>query len=132
MIDASHCAGNTPAERSAAGVRAPGTTPRLSWDKHRWVRQRRTLAALGEQLERFGRAWRSTHGRRAVVPGLRGPAGARSVTAGYRFASDAQRALAVSISELLAGAGERSEAAETPIDRGSPRPEPAARIVPGD
>ena len=52
--------------------------------------------------------------------------------AAYRFATDAQRALALALSELLAEAGARAEDAETPIERGSPRPEPVARIVPGD
>ena len=109
----------------------PGTDAGLSWDNHRWVRYRSTLAALAEQLERFGRAWRSTPDDERSYPELV-DRGSEVGPAGYRFASDAQRALAVSISELLAGVGERSEAAETPIDRGSPRPEPAARIVPGD
>jgi hypothetical protein len=52
--------------------------------------------------------------------------------AGYRFSSDGQRALALALTRLLAEAGERSKEAETPVDRGSPRPEPVARIVPGD
>ena len=33
----------------------PGTDAGLSWDNHRWVRYRSALAALAEQLERFGR-----------------------------------------------------------------------------
>ena len=109
----------------------PGTEAGLSWDNHRWVRYRSALAALAKQLERFGRAWRST------------PEGERSYRelvergddvgpAGYRFASESQRALALALAELLAEAGDRSETAETPVDRGSPRPEPVSRIVPGD
>ena len=109
----------------------PGTERGLSWDNHRWVRYRSTLTALVEQLERFGRAWREV------------PDGDRSYAeladrgddvgpAGYRFASDAQRALALTVTELLAEVGERSEEAEVGVDRGSPRPEPVARIVPGD
>ena len=38
----------------------PGTEPGLSWDNHRWVRYRSALAALAEQLELLGRAWRET------------------------------------------------------------------------
>jgi predicted acylesterase/phospholipase RssA len=109
----------------------PGTATGLSWDNHRWLRYRSALTALAEQLERFGRAWREA------------PQGERSYhelvdrgddvgPAGYRFATDAQRALAVALTELLAEAGERAEQAETPVGRGSPRPEPVARIVPGD
>ena len=109
----------------------PGTDAGLSWDNHRWVRYRSTLAALAEQLERFGQAWRSTPDDERSYAELV-DRGNDVGPGGYRFASDAQRALAASLSELLAGAGERSEAAETPIDRGSPRPEPVARIVPGD
>ena len=52
--------------------------------------------------------------------------------AGYRFTSDGQRALALALTQLLAEAGERSEESDTPVDRGSPRPEPVARIMPGD
>ena len=52
--------------------------------------------------------------------------------AGYRFASEEQRALALTLTELLAAAGSRSADAEAPLDRGSPRPEAVARIVPGD
>ena len=52
--------------------------------------------------------------------------------AGYRLASDGQRAIALALTQLLTEAGERSEESETPVDRGSPRPEPVARIVPGD
>ena len=38
----------------------PGTAPGLSWDNHRWVRYRSTLAALAEQLERLAQAWQET------------------------------------------------------------------------
>ncbi len=109
----------------------PGTEPGLSWDNHRWVRYRSTLTALAEQLEALAQAWRAEPdgGRsyRELVDrgGDVGPSG-------YRFASDAQRALALGLTELLAKAGERSEEAEAGVDRGSPRPEPVARIVPGD
>jgi len=109
----------------------PGTDPGLSWDNHRWVRYRSTLTALAEQLERFGTAWRETpEGERSYAelvdrPDDVGPDG-------YRFVSDGQRALALSLAGLLAEAGDRSETSDTPVDRGSPRPEPVSRIVPGD
>ncbi len=109
----------------------PGTDSGLSWDNHRWVRYRSTVAALAEQLERFGRAWRSDPvGERSYRELV--DRGGEVGPAGYRLASDAQRALALAITELLAEAGERSEEADTPLDRGAPRPEPVARIVPGD
>jgi predicted acylesterase/phospholipase RssA len=109
----------------------PGTSSGLSWDNHRWVRYRSTLAALAGQLEELASAWRSPpHGDRSYAELVDrsddvGPAG-------YRFSSDGQRALALALTRLLVEAGERSEASETPVDRGSPRPEPVARIVPGD
>ena len=95
------------------------------------MRYRSTLAALAGQLEELASAWRSP------------PRGDRSYAelvdrsddvgpAGYRFSSDGQRALALALTRLLVEAGERSEESETPVDRGSPRPEPVARIVPGD
>jgi predicted acylesterase/phospholipase RssA len=109
----------------------PGTDPGLSWDNHRWVRYRSALAALAEQLERFGDAWRETpHDERSYRelldrPGDVGPSG-------YRFVSDGQRALALSLAELLAEAGARAAGSDSPLDRGSPRPEPVSRIVPRD
>ncbi len=108
-----------------------GTSSGLSWDNHRWVRYRSTLTALAAQLEELGRAWRTPpDGGRSYAelvdrPDDVGPAG-------YRFTSDGQRALALALTHLLAEVGERSEESETPVDRGSPRPEPVARIVPGD
>jgi predicted acylesterase/phospholipase RssA len=109
----------------------PGTTHGLSWDNHRWVRYRSTLAALAEQLERVARAWDEDPGDgrsyRELVD-----RGADVGPAGYRLASGEQRALALALTELLAEAGRRSAEAETPLDRGSPRPEAVARIVPGD
>ena len=121
-------AGRALVERFAG---TPGTDPGLSWDNHRWVRYRSALTALAGQLERFGEAWRTTvegdRSYRELVDrgGDVGPAG-------YRLASDGQRALALALTELLAEVGERSQDAEVGVDRGSPRPEPVARIVPGD
>lgn len=109
----------------------PGTEPGLSWDNHRWVRYRSAVAALVEQLERFGRAWRaSPEGERTYRDLV--DRGRDVGPAGYRFTSDGQRALALALTELLAEVGERSEEGETGVDRGAPRPEPVARIVPGD
>ena len=52
--------------------------------------------------------------------------------AGYRFTSEAQQQLALALTELLAEAGERAAAGPASVTRGAPRPEPVARIVPGD
>ena len=86
----------------------PGTDPGLSWDNHRWVRYRSALAALAELLEQLAAAWRED------------PEGERSYRElvergddvgpnGYRFTSEAQRQLALTLTELLAEAGERAE-----------------------
>lgn len=108
-----------------------GTDPGLSWDNHRWVRYRSTLAALGELLEQFGAAWNASpageRSYRELVerPETEGPAG-------YRLSSEAQRGLALALSELLAEAGTRAGDETASVQRGAPRPEPVARIVPGD
>jgi predicted acylesterase/phospholipase RssA len=109
----------------------PGTDPGLSWDNHRWVRYRSALTALAAQLERFGDAWREAPSGERSYPELVDRA-ADVGPDGYRFASDGQRALALTLAELLAEAGDRSATSDTPVDRGSPRPEPVSRIVPGD
>jgi predicted acylesterase/phospholipase RssA len=108
-----------------------GTEPGLSWDNHRWVRYRSAVAAIAAQLEQFDRAWRlrpeGERSYRELVdrPDDVGPAG-------YRLASDEQRALVLAVTELLAAAGERAELGPGDVGRGSPRPEPVARIVPSD
>ena len=107
----------------------PGTDPGLSWDNHRWVRYRSALAALTELLEQFTAAWRDVpHGERsyselAARPENDGPAG-------YRFATEAQRALALRLTELLAEVGEVSVDGPGDVAKGAPRPQPVARIVP--
>jgi predicted acylesterase/phospholipase RssA len=109
----------------------PGTAPGLSWDNHRWVRYRSAIAAIAAQLEQFEHAWRSrAEGERTYAelvdrPDDVGPAG-------YRLASAEQRALVLALTELLAAAGARSELGPGDVARGSPRPEPVARIVPAD
>jgi predicted acylesterase/phospholipase RssA len=106
-----------------------GTDPGLSWDNHRWVRYRSALAALAALLEQFSAAWRDvprderSYRELAERPNTDGPAG-------YRFVSEAQRALAVALTELLAEVGELSEQGPGDVAKGAPRPEPVARIVP--
>ena len=108
----------------------PGTAPGLSWDNHRWVRYRSTLAALTELLEPLAAAWQED------------PAGLRSYRElleraetegpnGYRFDSEAQRRLAASLTDLLAQVGEQAAAGPGDVTEGAPRPQPVARIVPG-
>jgi predicted acylesterase/phospholipase RssA len=109
----------------------PGTAPGLSWDNHRWVRYRSAVAAIAAQLEQFNRAWdASPDGERSYKDLLDRPDDVGP--AGYRVSSDAQRALVLAVTELLAAAGERAEQGPGDVARGSPRPEPVARIVPAD
>ena len=108
----------------------PGTKPGLSWDNHRWVRYRSALAALAELLEQLAAAWREDpEGERSYHELVE-----RAEDAGpngYRFTSEAQRQLALALTELLAEAGELAERGPGSVARGAPRPEPVARIVPG-
>jgi hypothetical protein len=109
----------------------PGTAQALSWDNHRWVRYRSALAALAEQLEAFGRAWKDDFGPERSYRDLV-ERGDDVGPAGYRLTSVAQRELAVALSELLAEVGERAERGPGSVGRGAPRPEPVSRIVPAD
>jgi hypothetical protein len=132
LIDAltrrGQAAGRALVERFAE---TPGFAKGLSWDNHRWVRYRSALAALAEQLEAFGIAWRHDFGIERSYRELlersddEGPAG-------YRFTSEAQRQLALGLSDLLAEAGERAAQGPGSVGRGAPRPEPVSRIVPAD
>jgi hypothetical protein len=121
-------AGNALVERFAE---TPGTSSGLSWDNHRWVRYRSTLAAIAAQLEEFERAWR-THApdERSYAELVDRPA--EVGPSGYRLVSAEQRALVVALTELLVAVGARSEAGPGDVAVGSPRPEPVARIVPSD
>lgn len=121
-------AGRTLVQRFAE---TPGEAPGLSWDNHRWVRYRSTLAALAELLEQLVSAWDAPGTRERSYRQLAersdevGPNG-------YRFSSVAQRELAVALTELLAETGRTARDAEPDVGDGAPRPAPVARIVPRD
>jgi len=107
----------------------PGEAPGLSWDNHRWVRYRSTLAAVVELLEELGQAWDApASGERSYRELAErsndiGPNG-------YRFSSAAQRELAVLLTELLAEIGRTAGESEADVGDGAPRPAPVARVVP--
>ncbi len=74
----------------------PGTDEGLSWDNHRWVRYRATMAAVGELIEEMAAAWTQptqpgerTYEERARREDDVGPTA-------YRFDRAAQRAHASS------------------------------------
>ncbi len=74
----------------------PGTDEGLSWDNHRWVRYRATMAAVGELIEEMAAAWTQptqpgerTYEELALREDDVGPNA-------YRFDRAAQRALASS------------------------------------
>jgi predicted acylesterase/phospholipase RssA len=108
----------------------PGTEPGLSWDNHRWVRYRSALAALADLLEQLAAAWHEDpEGERSYRELVERAEDAGP--AGYRFTSEAQRQLALALTELLTEAGALAERGPGSVARGAPRPEPVARIVPG-
>ena len=109
----------------------PGEAAGLSWDNHRWVRYRSAIAAIGDQLQQLSMAWRlDPEGERSYPELLDRPDDVGP--AGYRVASQEQRALLRSVTELLAEAGERAGEGPADVGRGAPRPEPVVRIVPSD
>lgn len=132
LIDAltrrGQAAGRALVERFAE---TPGSATGLSWDNHRWVRYRSALAALADQLDAFGAAWRHDFGTERSYRELL-ERGDGEGPAGYRFTSEAQRRLALGLSDLLAEAGERAERGPGSVGHGTPRPEPVSRIVPAD
>jgi predicted acylesterase/phospholipase RssA len=107
--------------------------PTSAWDGHRWVRYRSAVAALAELAELFEHAWESSppggeRGYRALLVRARGePPREYPVT-------EAERALALTVSGRLAAAGRAARTAH-PVELGgesAPEPEPEARIVPRD
>jgi len=113
-------------------AQTPGTVRGMSWDNHRWVRYRASMAALAELLRSFAGAWRAepTPGERTYEQ-----LASRTTDTGpnaYRFASASQRDLHFRIHGALVDAGADLAGSSETLEAGSPRPRARARIVPPD
>lgn len=108
----------------------PGTSPGPSWDNHRWIRYRSSVAALGELLKEAAGAWsdRPPGGERTYQElAVRGNAVGPNA---YRFGRAAQRELALEMTDRLIAAGMALAASSEDLDEQAPRPLVRARIAP--
>lgn len=103
----------------------------VTWDLHRWIRYRSTLAATVDLLEAIDAGLRGApEGGERTYAQLLAEAGA---VAPRSYAPTAgQRALAGELNEWIAQLVARVEASGVSLADDAPRPAPAARIVPQD
>jgi hypothetical protein len=99
----------------------------VSWNNHRWVRYRSTMAQLEIFLERFLGAYDGKSGDDISYRDL--IAGGDSTSPSYRF-TRAQREFAVVETEQLAVMARRWRNADVTFRKGAPRPEPELRARP--
>ena len=109
----------------------------LTWDNHRWVRYRSTMAALENLLEAFRKGYtRVEEGQRSYGELLtRAP---DELPSGYRLKTRReggepgvkQQEYAQEITKLLIELADEINQSEVDLQKGSPRPRPAMRIVP--
>jgi predicted acylesterase/phospholipase RssA len=105
----------------------------LSWDNHRWVRLRSTLAAVGELVSRIRTGYAEPPeqaGDRTYEQLLLRAADAPPPS--YRWARDDQRKLGKAVADDLVATGERIRSSSQSLDDEAPQPRPEARIVPRD
>ena len=118
-----------------------GDTPpegvELTWDNHRWVRYRSTMAALEQLLEAFHKGY--THieaGQRSFDELLTRAPG--ELPPGYRLKTRGeggepsvnQQEYAQEITKLLIELADEINQSEVDLQKGSPRPRPTMRVVP--
>lgn len=103
----------------------------LSWDNHRWVRFRSSLAVAGAFLQRFAAGYSSppeVQGERTYTE--LSARGADEPPSSYRWQNRAQRELADDMTERVVELSEALDAVDVSLSDGDPSPQPEARIVP--
>lgn len=124
--------GRHAAERLVAAYAVPPANPDgVSWDLHRWIRYRSTLAATVELLETIDVGVRDVPatGERTYAQLL---ADAGSAPPKSYKPTEGQRRLAREVTDRIAELVAHVEASGVSLENDAPRPAPAARIVPQD
>ena len=108
----------------------PPTEKSLSWDSHRWTRYRSALTALSRLVESFADAYAlpDEGGNRSYAQ-----LSQREDTdppSAYRWSGIARRKLGEDFTAALDTAASVVKEKTVKLDKGGPRPEPEARIVP--
>ncbi|MDJ0513311.1 MAG: patatin-like phospholipase family protein [Methyloceanibacter sp.] len=111
----------------------------LTWDNHRWIRYRATMAAVEDVARRFRSTWQDEEGRHAPwdrYDALLGREDGEMPTS-YPFGTKKQRDFALSTTAAFVDFVARWSTPDQTFDRGknssqgrSPRPKPALRMMP--
>jgi predicted acylesterase/phospholipase RssA len=111
-------------------ARPPATPGALSWDNHRWIRYRLTMAGLEESLEQMLRGYRTP-------PQGGGPSyaelvrrGRRAPPASYRFRNLREKAFAIRVTDGLEELALRWTMDPDSFIPGAPKPTPELRLTP--
>lgn len=118
-----------------------GNTPpadvELTWDNHRWVRYRASIAALEQLLEAFQKGYTYIEpGQRSYEELLTRASDAEPLSYRWKTRSkngqpvEAQQAYAEEVTRLLLELAVEIIRSEENLQSGSPRPRPSLRIVP--
>lgn len=115
----------------------PPANVELTWDNHRWVRYRASMAALEKHLEALHKGYTTTQeGQRSYRDLV--TRSADDPPSSYRWKTQSkngepvktQQEYAQEITDLLVALADKIEQSEEDFQRGSPRPRPEIRIVP--
>jgi hypothetical protein len=112
-------------DRFVRGVDS-GRPTDMTWENHRWIRYRSTMAVLGKFLSRFSSAFEYSEGSDPSYFSLIGR-GSETPPESYRL-TQAQQVCAQAISTELGSSGKQLDVCH--LDAGAPRPEPALRVRP--
>lgn len=105
------------------------TTQPLSWDNHRWVRYRSTMALVENLLERFAQAYENPmrNDRSYAELIVRGKG---ELPKSYPWNPPEQRNLRLDQTKNLVALAEQWKAIDKSFVQGAPRPRPILRIMP--
>jgi Patatin-like phospholipase len=109
----------------------PASPGELSWDNHRWVRFRSSLAVLGELVNRFAAGYSKppelnserTYAELAARADTEPPGS-------YRWRNESQQLLAADAAARMTALSDVLDASDASLSDRAPRPQPEARIVP--
>jgi hypothetical protein len=127
LTERGRCAGEELAARFGPAP-PPGTA--LTWDNHRWVRYRSTMALIQGQLDRFRHAyeWPQQASPRTYHDLIERDS--QTPPSSYRWDTVAQMVFALGATQDLVGLSRSWGQEPERFSEGAPRPEPELRVRP--